>query len=97
MMRGDILREAETVINGARQNCYGDPEDSFLTIAQLWNGYLFGMHGRLLGPVDVAMMMSLLKVARLKSNPMDRDGYRDLCGYAALACDMAGAKDMEKE
>lgn len=84
MERGTILDKAKIVINGERQDQYGNPEDSFSAIAKLWTAYMgieFSAH-------DVAMMMGLLKVARIKGGAGSEDSYIDLCGYAALAADM---------
>lgn len=36
MERGTILDKAKTTINGARQDQYGNPEDSFSAIADMW-------------------------------------------------------------
>ena len=36
---------------------------------------------------DVCMMMVLLKVAR-QANSKDRDSYRDIIGYTAIASDL---------
>lgn len=95
--RGSVLLEAEQTVNGTRQDCYGSPEDSFAAIADLWSFWLRTALRRRLTAHDVAMMMSLFKHARLMHRP-DRDGYRDACGYLALACDIAGAdEDVEKE
>ena len=38
--RGAVLDEAKAVINGERQNQYGNPEDSFRLIAAFWSSYL---------------------------------------------------------
>ena len=84
MERGTILDKAKETINGARQDQYGNPEDSFSDIAKLWTAYTgveFSAH-------DVAMMMALLKVARIKGGAGSEDSYIDLCGYTALAADM---------
>lgn len=83
--RGTVLDEAKSVINGKRQDQYGDPEDNFALIARLWSD----VTGHSYTPHDVAMMMTQLKVARIVTGAGSRDNYRDLCGYAALAADMA--------
>ena len=36
----ECLRTACDIVNGARQECYGDAEDNFQTIATLWETYL---------------------------------------------------------
>ena len=81
--RGHILEQAKSIINGARQDEYGTPENSFEAIAAFWSTYKgveFSAH-------DVSMMMALLKIARIKSGSGKADSYVDLCGYAALAAD----------
>jgi len=87
--RGNVLLEAHEVINGQRQDRYGNPEDSFRVIAKLWSTWI----GKELFPRDVAMLMALLKVAREKHGAGKTDNYVDGCGYLALAADMAGSKD----
>ena len=83
--RGAVLDEAKRVINGERQDQYGNPEDNFRLIAEMWSIYL----KRGITPKDVALMMHLLKVARIVSGTDKRDSYIDACGYLALAADMA--------
>ena len=38
--RDEILSKAKSIINGERQGTYGDAEDSFQTIADMWSAYL---------------------------------------------------------
>lgn len=78
MNRTEILREAETIVNGHREQEYGTPEDNFGLIARLWSDYL----GTLVSSVDVAMMMTLFKVARVKGGGT-ADCFVDIAGYAA--------------
>ncbi len=83
--RVTVLREAERVITQDRRDQYGAAEDCFADIAALWTTYTrrtFTAH-------DVAVMMALLKVARIKSNPGHADNYVDLLGYGALAAELA--------
>ena len=40
------------------------------------------------GAVDVAALMVLMKVARSKGPRKHADNFVDICGYAALACEM---------
>jgi len=83
--RGNVLLKAHEVINGQRQDAYGNPEDSFQTIARLWSVWL----DKEITSRDVAMLMALLKVARARYGAGHRDSYVDGCGYLALAADMA--------
>lgn len=80
-----ILQEAQRIVHGPRRAAYGHPSRNFGRIAGLWQGYLDGMvdHDKL-DATDVAMLMVLLKVARIQHKP-DRDGVTDICGYAACA------------
>lgn len=84
-----ICEEALKVINGERQDAYGNPEDTFFRIACLWSAYL----GREVEGSDVANMMVLLKLAREKEGKGKKDNYVDVIGYAALAAKMRGYED----
>lgn len=87
MTRKDILKEAETIVTGTRQQTYGEPEDNFGTIAQMWEAYL----GIPISAMDVSMMMVLLKVARVSGRPdlTTIDNFIDICGYAACGGEVA--------
>lgn len=87
-----VLQEAARIIDGQRTDDYGDPEDSFSTIARYWTTYLNDSHvdeleddPLLVTAGDVAHMMALLKLARVTTGQPKRDSYVDLAGYAALA------------
>lgn len=83
--RGTAAIEALRVINGERQNVYGNPEDCFDNIAAFWS--MYSEHG--FNNIDVAIMMALLKIARMKNNGVaHRDNFIDAIGYLALAADM---------
>jgi hypothetical protein len=74
-----ILQDALTIISKDRATEYGTPEDSFAVIADFWSVYL----GREVNAQDVAIMMALLKIARLYYNKNHKDSWIDLAGYAA--------------
>lgn len=102
MNRAEILEAAKKCVCGQRVQDYGKPERNFQTIADFWNDYLDAAHPELnlkgvaecvevsaiITPKDVAVMMGLLKVARIAtgSNP---DSFVDLAGYAACAGEVA--------
>lgn len=77
--RADILEEAKRCVCGQREQDYGSPEDNFKTIANLWTTY----KGTEFTAEDVAMMMALLKIARISTGTATRDSFVDLAGYAA--------------
>lgn len=85
MIRTEILKKAESIVNGDRDQTYGQPENNFSMIAELWSAY----KGVSFTAVDVGMMMSLLKIARIRSNPEQGDSFIDLAGYAACAAECA--------
>lgn len=81
--RDKVLDNAKRIINGARQKEYGKAEDSFGQIAKYWSVYL----DKSVSPLDVAIMMNLMKVARL-NGAGSLDCFIDMCGYAALGAEM---------
>ena len=79
-----LLDEAKDTVTGERADQYGDVEDCFSTIAQLWSDYL---ETTVLKPRDVANMMCLLKVARNRTEG-HRDNWIDIAGYAACGAEV---------
>lgn len=77
--RDDILRRAAECVSGQRAQDYGKPENNFALIAKLWSAY----RGIEFDAVDVAMMMALLKIARISGGNGTPDCFVDLAGYAA--------------
>lgn len=93
--RQAVLTDASEIIARDRNADYGDPEDNFRTIADLWNAYYerraYSLDGTTswFEPVDVAMMCGLIKVARIANSPGHRDSFVDLAGYAACGWEVA--------
>ena len=79
-----VLQEAHKIIYGDREKTYGHPSKNLKTIAIMWNAYMDSVGERKLNAQDVAVMMILLKSARLANDPSHRDSVVDICGYAAL-------------
>ena len=93
MTRKECLEQAMECVLQDRARQYGTPEDNFGRIARLWTDYT----GCALDGIDVAMMMALLKVARIRSNKDYSDGYIDLAGYAACGAELAGAQKARED
>ena len=78
-----------------RESQYGDPAVNLGCAANLISHYMGGKLGAtkepvMMGPHDVAMIMCLLKIARIATGPQYvEDNYEDLQGYAELACKLA--------
>ena len=92
--RGDILDKAKSCVCQDRNREYGEPEDGFKLIADLWEPVIQascvtpGADVRV-GPDTVALLMALLKVARAAQNPGHLDNWVDLAGYAACGGEIA--------
>lgn len=101
MTRSEILEKANGCINGDREQDYGSPENNFSTIADLWNTYLYSGFSvmnspKLITPTDVAMMMALLKIARIRNGGGTGDSFVDLAGYAACGGEINSKKERLK-
>lgn len=79
-MNKSVLDEAKEIIYGDREKTYGHPSKNLKVIAKFWGEYI----GTKLDAKDVAVMMILLKVARLRNDINHKDSIVDICGYAAL-------------
>lgn len=93
MTREEILREATKCVCGQREQDYGSPENNFKIIANLWSTYL----SYNISSVDVAMMMALLKIARIKTGTATEDSFVDLCGYAACGGEISSQLDKDEK
>lgn len=85
--RGDVLEEARNLIYGDRAETHGDAKDNFGNIAGLWSVYL----GHTVTAEDVALMMTLMKIARTKSGDVNMDDIIDAIGYLALGGELVSA------
>jgi len=83
--RSKILSTAKSYITRDRQADHGDAEDNFSRIAGYWSLHT----GTTLTATDVAVMMALLKVARIKQNPQHVDNWVDGAGYFACGGEIA--------
>lgn len=85
--RSDILDTAKKYVTEDRAADHGNMEDNFRTIASYWNTHL-GID--FIEPQDVAVMMTMLKLARIKSNNKHIDNWVDACGYMACGGEIVG-------
>ena len=80
MNRKEILRKAESLVNGPRAKQYGDAHENHARIAQMWSVLLDK-------PVTIQQVyqcMVAVKLARLVVTPNHEDSWIDICGYGAL-------------
>lgn len=78
--RAGLLDTAKDYVTRDRAADHGDMEDNFRTIASYWNTHL-GID--FIKPQDVAVMMTMLKLARIRQNEKHIDNWIDACGYMA--------------
>ena len=96
---GEIIEKARQIVEGARQKTHGDKERNFQNIVDYWNVYLKQRYNAkfTLTPLDQAMMMCLLKIARGGYGDFNLDDYVDLAGYAGCAGEVAQASNLEED
>ena len=76
----DFLREAMTITND-RNKTHGDRVVNHGNISQLWSWYL----KKEVTAYDVAMLITLLKIARTKTGSPNKDDHVDGAAYLAIA------------
>lgn len=101
--RRSILHKAEKCVCEDRDKQYKGPENSFKAIASLWNSFLYSKglivndsaEWKGIKPEDVAVMMALLKIARISTGAFKEDSYVDACGYLACGGELEGREANE--
>jgi hypothetical protein len=88
MNRAEILDTAKEYVTKDRAATHGDAEQNFTLISLYWSAHLDVP----ITAADVGVMMTLFKLARIKSNPAHLDSYIDGCGYLACAGEIAVGK-----
>ena len=93
MIREQILETAIKTVCQDRQDRYGAVENNFQMIAEFWSTYLNAP----VTAVDVAMMMGMLKIARIRTGKFTQDNFVDLAGYAACGAEVAELDASKKQ
>lgn len=94
-IRGEkLFDDARKIINGERQDQYGNPENSFPLIAERWTQRLQIRHGlnEELSAEDVAFMMVDFKLVR-EMIQRKRDNTVDAAGYLGIYDDLVEGKN----
>lgn len=95
MNRIEILNKAaELTGEGDRNQAYGAPINNMQATADIFNGYWNVRKKKVdcLEPVDVAMFLACVKMARIAFNPDHQDSYIDLAAYAGIAGEVRNKK-----
>lgn len=85
MNRAGILDTAKGYVTQDRNVTHGEPEETFGLIAAYWSSHL----DIPVTETDVAVLMTLFKLARLKANPTNPENWVDGCGYLACGGEIA--------
>jgi len=108
MNASDILKTAESIVNGDRRRDYGHPRDNHGCTAALWRAYLLRRGNALeaggcvsVDAYDVCMLNILQKISRAANRRTD-DTLVDIVGYALNAAmvqdaTLTGGKNRQKE
>lgn len=84
MKASQALNTAQDMVQ-ERGLAYGHPAINHMRIAQFWSTYLEYP----IKPDQVAIMMGLVKIARLIESPQHEDSFIDLAAYSALAGELS--------
>ncbi len=82
-----ILKEADKIVNGDRNEQYGDPTQAF----QEYSDILKASFGIVLSPVEICKVQMAIKLGCMK-HKHKRDSIVDLCGYAEILNRLEDAK-----
>jgi hypothetical protein len=102
MDRAEILDKAKEAV-ADREGKYGSPRENFERIARRWNAHLVNVGFRSdsllpeLTADDVAAMLIDVKLARAESGVYHPDNFIDVAGYAALAAEIGGPHDSDRD
>lgn len=94
--RNEILETAARCVCGDRDLDYGSPENNFSTIARLWTDYI-GATNVSFTAQDVASMMILMKLSRIRNGGGTGDSYVDIAGYAACGGEIFSNKTINND
>ena len=91
MKREEILESARTCVCTDRNKQYGEPEDNFKAIAEMWMSHLKAKgYDVSITATDVALMLIEFKVARaITAKTPKSDTFIDIAGYAACGGEIA--------
>lgn len=94
---GAILLRASELVSGERARTHGDKVVNHQNIADHWNAYLSGRISVPLTPLDVALMMVELKIARTKAGAYNADDFDDMAGYSGVAGEIASVQTWQSK
>lgn len=87
--RAQVLRTAESLVNGQRADDYDPPAENFGRVAAMWSAQFATKLKEPLTADEVAIALVHLKLSRLANTPDHADSFIDAAGYIALAAEIA--------
>jgi len=90
MDRKECLNAAIKCVCSDRDQQYGAPLTNFAKISELWSVY----KGVKFDTKDVAVMMTLVKIARISSGQAKSDNWIDGCGYLSIGCELENEENV---
>jgi len=98
----EMLEQTISLVGGQRAKDYGDKTTNHERIAKLWNMWFdetrssYNSHeltpNGSVSAYDVAMMMLMVKIARLMHSPGHEDSHIDIAGYASILEEISSCK-----
>ena len=79
-----VLAKAQERVN-TNQSAYGSPHGNFKRTADILTALGFEREGCPVTPMDIALLMVALKLARASGGEGKLDNWVDIAGYAACA------------
>ena len=83
MNRAEVLDTAKGYVTQDRASQHGEMENNFTNIEAAWSWWDGIKPENMPAGADCAIKMTLLKIARIASNPEHMDNWVDACGYMA--------------
>ena len=91
MRKSDLLDLSKTLVTKDRRETHGDARHNFALVAEYWSAHL----GLELDATDIAIMMTLFKLARAKQNRSNLENWVDGIGYLACGGEIATEDPLE--
>lgn len=81
--------EAMACTQNSRMEVYGDAEEHFRTLTDMFNLVFSDKIGAKLTSLQITMLFEMSKMLRSAQSPLHRDSHIDRIGYAAISAGIA--------
>jgi len=94
--RAWLLRKAESIVCGDRNQEYGEPVENMSRTAAMFSAYLGDRRGTDMDSTDIAVFGIILKLGRLAHDAGSADSWLDVAGYASIGFEAAESAKSKK-